>query len=148
MSDASGAEGLRKRLETDAAAKVFLVPEFDVAAFASQIVAHESKAASEGENGDSNAPQSAEAVVQMLGERIDEIEKVVKVHVSEHHDELLSRVGTVRELSENTETVHCDVTSLKASIERIKKDMIEPLDEMKRNTVQLHRIHQTSDMLR
>jgi hypothetical protein len=140
------AEDLRKSLATDNLAKAFLAPDFDVAAFASQIVAQESKAASEAVQG---MPQySAESVVHNLNGRIEEIDFSVKCHVSEHHDELLSRVGTVRELSENTETVHCDVTSLKSSIERIKKDIIEPLDEMKKNTLQLKRIHASSDMLR
>jgi hypothetical protein len=141
------ADALRAEL-TDSAFAPFLSSDFDPDRFAGDVMVQETLASNADGEIKSGTTLTAEEVVEGLNNNVARVDTTLKGHVTTHHEDLLSKVGTVRELSQTTEAVHSDVSGLRSSMNRIKREMIVPYTEMQRRTVQLKRMQVASDLLR
>ena len=136
------AEALARQLASNPAHAGFLSHEFDSAGYASTVVAKD------GAEGGGGSRSHAEVCSADLRGRVGEIESTIHAHAREHHEELLSRVGSVKELSRTTEAVSADAADLRASMGRIGRELLAPHARMSAKTLELGRIQACSALLR
>ena len=95
-----------------------------------------------------HSTSEVEDFLQDLNLQLSRVEKTLHHHVIDNKDDLLTRLSNVSMLFSDIKQVKAGVTMLKASTQRIRRDFLTPMDNMRAQTRKLARIQQASRLMR
>ncbi|DBA03896.1 TPA: hypothetical protein N0F65_004586 [Lagenidium giganteum] len=148
-------EAVVKELRKDAQLGVFLAPDCNVSAIASQVVAtdasHENGERDQGRRShsvSSNDPSYSERFVDKLQDTVVKIDRAITEHISEHHMELLEQVGSVDGLQTQVSAVQSSVYQLKHSVHDLERMVQQQHDKLSVSIRKHRQVEKCNDIVR
>lgn len=112
----------------------FLNPQFNAAEFTSHVLA--------------SSRTSAQTQAEELKQGVKQLEQALTNHVLDHHQDLLQHARRLADTEHSLQDVILSVSSLQASVKRIRAEVEGPYKQVKLKTRQLHNMHDTIQLLR
>lgn len=112
----------------------FLQPDFNPAEFTSRVLAA--------------SRTTAQAQAEELQQGVRQLEQALSSHVLSNHPELLQHVRRLADTEHSLQDVVLSVSSLQASVKRIRAEIDGPYTQARLKTRQLKNIHTTIEVLR
>lgn len=142
-----------RRADTFAA---FFEEDFDATQFASELIVHDSAAASAmgGPGADADVPtaslrkSSVELLLQSLAAHLASMDRAIQSIVTTQYEPLVARAGQTQAVRQEVVEVEGQLLDLKLSASRLRQDVLEPCGRLRARVEEAERVQQASDTLR